>query len=62
MILIGGNVSKVGKPLFQPLIKNFEKNMWKFNQKTVKITRTALGADSGVIGSALWASHKLNNQ
>ncbi|MGA2158714.1 MAG: ROK family protein [Dehalococcoidia bacterium] len=55
MIVVGGGVSAMGERLLRPARKSMKKHAFKLPAGTVRIVRTALKADSGLIGAAIYA-------
>ena len=54
-IVVGGGVSAMGERLLRPARKSMKKHAFKLQAGTVRIVRTALKADSGLIGAAIYA-------
>jgi glucokinase len=59
MIIIGGGVSKMGEMLLKPARKVVKQRAFQLPASTVRITRSYLGDDAGIIGAAAFAfNHK----
>ena len=55
MIVVGGGVSAMGEKLLRPARISMRRHAFKLPAGTVRIVKTALGADSGLIGAAIYA-------
>jgi glucokinase len=52
MIVVGGGVSKAGKYLFKPMLKEFNKREFKYIRNKIKIVQGELLDDAGVLGAS----------
>ncbi|MGD0354940.1 MAG: ROK family protein [Dehalococcoidia bacterium] len=55
MIVVGGGVSALGERLLRPARKSMKQHAFKLPAGTVRVVRSALGADSGLMGAAIYA-------
>jgi glucokinase len=55
MIVVGGGVSAMGERLLRPARKSLKLHAFKLPAGTVRVVRSALGADSGLMGAAIYA-------
>ena len=55
MIVVGGGVSALGERLLRPARKSMKQHAFKLPAGTVRVVRSALGADSGLMGVAIYA-------
>lgn len=60
MIVIGGGISSAGKPLFISIRKTILKSAMPTLAKQVKIAKSSLSADAGILGAAILAKEKNN--
>jgi glucokinase len=54
MIVVGGGVSALGEKLLRPARKSMKQHAFKLPAGTVHVVRSALGADSGLMGAAVY--------
>ena len=54
MIVVGGGVSAMGERLLRPARKSLKQHAFKLPAGTVRVVRSALGADSGLTGAAIY--------
>jgi glucokinase len=54
-IVIAGGVSRIGKPLIQPIRDTIRERVTVMPVEQVEVVQAQLGDDAGVIGGALWA-------
>lgn len=57
-IVIGGGVSKAGKVLYDSVKQTIRKRAMPIQSKHVKILRSKLGTDAGIIGAAIVVKHR----
>ncbi len=55
LIVIGGGLSNMGDVLLKPAFKEAEERAYKASWQAVRFARAELGADSGVLGAAVFA-------
>jgi len=55
LIVIGGGLSNMGDILLRPAFKEAEERTYKASWQAVRFARAELGADSGVLGAAVFA-------
>ncbi len=55
MIVVGGGVSSMGELILKPARKHMKGYAFKLPVKTVRVVRAGLGADSGLLGAAIYA-------
>ena len=61
MIVIGGGVSRMGEMLLRPARKAVNERAFKLPARTVRIVRSRLGYDAGILGAAAYVcEQKLN--
>lgn len=58
-IIVAGGVANAGKILFDPMLETMRKRVSIMPVEQVQIVPAALGDHAGVIGSALWAKFKV---
>lgn len=59
-VVIGGGVSKAGELLLEPLRRTVLERVKMMPVEQVEIVPAVLGMNAGIIGVAVWASHRLN--
>jgi len=59
MIIIGGGVSAMGEMLLRPARKSMREHAFKLPASTVRVVRSKLSPDSGILGAAAYAYLKL---
>jgi glucokinase len=55
LIVIGGGLSNMGNILLKPALKEASERAYKASWQAVRFARAELGADSGVLGAAIFA-------
>lgn len=60
LVIIGGGVSLAGDRLMKPLKEEIDRRVMVVPKKIVKLVRSTLGDESGMIGAAALAFEKLN--
>jgi glucokinase len=55
LIIIGGGLSNMGDILLKPALKEAAGRAYKASWQAVRFARAELGADSGVLGAAVFA-------
>lgn len=59
MIIIGGGVSGAGEMLLRPARKSMKEHAFRLPSKTVRIVRSKLGTNAGLLGAALYERSRL---
>ena len=54
MIIVGGGVSKMGEVILKPAREIVKQRAFTLPTSSVSIVKASLGADSGIIGAALY--------
>ena len=62
LIVVGGGVSKMGELLLRPARKVVKDSAFRLPAQTVRIVRSRLGDDAGIIGAAayVFGKHGIN--
>jgi glucokinase len=58
LIIIGGGVSKMGEMFLKPVRKSMKEHAFKLPARTVRVVRSGLGADSELLGAAVYTLQK----
>jgi len=61
MIIIGGGVSRMGRMLLEPARRVMKERAFKLPSRTVRIVRSRLGYDAGILGAAAYFSDQRLN-
>ena len=59
IIVIGGGVSSAGKPLFESIKKTILKSAMPILGRQVRIVKSSLSSDAGILGAAILAKEKI---
>src|SRR5439155_10805508 len=62
LVVVGGGVSQIGAPLWEPLRRVVEADAMEMYPKRVRIVPTELGDDPGVLGAAVLAREALSSR
>lgn len=62
LIVIGGGVSRIGEMFFRPARKAMKQHAFRLPARTVRVVKAQLGADSGLLGAAVYIVHKRNRE
>jgi glucokinase len=58
MIILGGGVSSMGERFFRPVRRAMKAYAWKLPGSTVKIVKSQIGADAGLVGAAFYCQDR----
>lgn len=62
IVVIGGGVARAGDLLLDPIRQTVRERVKMMPVDQVQIVPASLGVNAGIIGSAVWASHRLEAQ
>ena len=62
VIVIGGGVSAMGEMLLRPARKSMQEHAFKLPANTVRVVKSKLNPDSGILGAAAYAQQKLGGR
>jgi glucokinase len=58
MIILGGGVSSMGERFFRPVRRAMKAYAWKLPGSTVKVVKSQIGADAGLVGVAFYCQDR----